>query len=166
MAVTIRPAVEGDGPGICTVHVRAIRETCARAYSAEQVTAWSGLLSPDSYRAVIRERVVVVATEGGAVVGFGQLDPEGGEVDAVYVLPERQGEGIGRELLEHLEEAARARALPVLHLSATLNAVSFYERAGYLRSASTLHRLPTGEDLPCERMAKRLLDCPDGREMA
>jgi GNAT superfamily N-acetyltransferase len=75
--------------------VRAIRETCSRSYSREQVSAWAGLLSPDSYRTVLKERVVVVATDAGAVVGFGQLNPEAGEVDAVYVLPERQGEGIG-----------------------------------------------------------------------
>jgi GNAT superfamily N-acetyltransferase len=138
------------------VHVRAIRETCSRSYSPEQIAAWARLLSPDSYRAVLGKRVIVVATDGAMVVGFGQLNPDTGEVDAVYVLPGRQGEGIGRMLLSDLEEHARARGIATLELSATLNAAEFYERAGYRQRQAAVHRLPTGEELQCIRMSKRL----------
>ena len=156
MSVSLRPATDDDRPGICTVHVRAIRETCARSYSPEQVSAWAGLLSPDSYSTVLKERILVVATDGAAVVGFGQLNPDTGEVDAVYVLPGRQGEGIGRLLLAELEAKARARDIRMLELSATLNAVPFYAQAGYTRRHVALHRLPAGVDLECVRMGKEL----------
>jgi putative acetyltransferase len=99
---------------------------------------------------------MVVATDGAAVVGFGQLNQGTGEVDAVYVLPERQGEGIGRLLLAELEANARARGIRVLELSATLNAVPFYVQAGYGRPHVAVHRLPTGVELECVRMAKEL----------
>ena len=156
MSVSLRPATDDDRPGICTVHVRAIRETCARSYSPEQVSAWAGLLSPNSYSTVLKERVLVVATDGGAVVGFGQLNPDTGEVDAVYVLPGRQGEGIGRLLLAELEAQARERDIRMLELSATLNAVPFYAQAGYTRCHVAVHRLPTGVELQCVRMGKEL----------
>jgi putative acetyltransferase len=156
MTATIRPARDTDRPGICTVHVRAICETCSRSYSPEQIGAWAGLLSPDSYTAVLASRVMIVATDGGAVVGFGQLDPDTGEVDAVYVHPERQGEGIGRMLLSDLEEQARGRGIATLQLSATLNAVDFYERAGYTQHHAAVHRLPTGVELQCIRMSKQM----------
>jgi GNAT superfamily N-acetyltransferase len=138
------------------VHVRAIRETCARSYPAEQVSAWVGLVSPDSYTTVLKERVLVVATDGGAIVGFGQLNPRAGEMDAVYVLPDRQGEGIGRLLLAELEAEARARNIRMVELPATLNAVPFYAQAGYTRRYVTVHRLPTGVGLGCVRMGKEL----------
>jgi GNAT superfamily N-acetyltransferase len=154
--VTIRRATDADRNAIWTVHVRAIREVCSSSYSADQIAAWSGLLSPDSYVEVVRERFLVVAEDSSGVVGFGQLDQAKGEVDAVYVLPGRQGEGIGRTLLHSLEEAARSAGLERLRLSATLNARPFYESAGYVRQGAARHRLPTGVELECVRMAKEL----------
>jgi putative acetyltransferase len=154
--VTIRPAVDGDRPAIHAVHVRAIRGTCSRSYSAEQISSWAGLLSPDSYKVVLQTRVMVVAMDGTMVVGFGQLNPDVGEVDAVYVLPERQGEGIGGMVLSDLEQRAAERGVTTLELSATLNAANFYERAGYARQHVVVHRLPTGIELQCIRMRKRL----------
>lgn len=156
MNVSLRPATDDDREAICIVHVRAIRASCSRSYSPEQVSSWLGLLSPDSYSTVLKERVLVVATDGEAVVGFGQLNPSIGEVDAVYVLPEHQGEGIGRLLLADLEAKARARGIRMLKLSATLNAASFYAQAGYVRRHVAVHRLPTGVELECVRMSKAL----------
>lgn len=138
------------------MHVRAIREVCSRSYSANQVADWAGLLSPDSYVAVVREQFLVVAEDTGGIAGFGQLNQASGEVDAVYVLPGRQGEGIGGALLRSLEDAARAAGLKRAHLSATLNAVPFYESAGYVGEGDTVHRLPTGTELQCLRMSKEL----------
>lgn len=98
----------------------------------------------------------MVAEDAGGIAGFGQLNRASGEVDAVYVLPERQGEGVGRALLRSLEGAARATGLKRLHLSATLNAVPFYKSAGYVGEGDTVHRLPTGVELECLRMSKEL----------
>jgi ribosomal protein S18 acetylase RimI-like enzyme len=158
MVVSVRPAVDGDRAAIFTVHLRAVRETCSRSYSAEQIDAWAGVLSPDNYVAALQKRVMLVATDAASVVGFGQLDPDEGEVDAVYVQPERQGEGIGRMLLSALEGQARARGIRELELSATLNAVGFYERAGYARRRTVVHRMLTGVQLACVRMVKSLKD--------
>ena len=154
--MSIRCATDQDRQGIWIVHARAIREVCSRSYSEEQVTSWSGLLSPASYVAAIRERFLVVSEDANGITGFGQLNQASGEVEAVYVLPDRQREGIGTALLRSLEEAARAAGLTQLNLSATTNAVSFYERAGYTRGASAVHRLPNGVDLPCIRMSRTL----------
>jgi GNAT superfamily N-acetyltransferase len=63
---------------------------------------------------VVRERFLVVAEGAGTIAGFGQLNQASGEVDAVYVLPERQRQGIGRALLRALEDAARAAGIEKL----------------------------------------------------
>ncbi len=156
MTIRIRRAKDADRRGIWTVHVRAIREVCSRSYSADRIASWAGLLTPDSYAAVVSERFLVVAEDAGAIVGFGQLDEPSGEVEAVYVLPDRQGEGIGRALLRSLEDAARAAGSKRLTLSATLNAVPFYESEGFAGESPVVHRLPTGVELPCLRMSKDL----------
>ncbi len=156
MTLSIRRARDDDRRGIWTVHVRAIREVCSHSYSAEQIAYWAGLLSPSSYVAVLREQVLVVAEDPSGIAGFGQLNQVNGEVDAVYVLPGRQREGIGRALLLALEEEARAMGLKRLQLSATLNAVPFYESARYVEERATVHRLPNGVELQCLRMSKDL----------
>ena len=154
--MSIRRATDQDRQGIWNVHLRAIREVCSGSYSEQQVTAWANLLSPASYVAVVRERVLLVSEDAGCITGFGQLNQASGEVEAVYVLPDRQREGIGEALLRSLEEEARAAGFTKLSLSATLNAVPFYERCGYTREAPTVHRLANGIDLPCVRMSKEL----------
>lgn len=151
---TIRPATDADREAIWTVHVRAIRETCSRVYPADQIRAWSDLLSPASYIDVLRNRVVVVAEDDKAVIGFGQLDAAKREIEAVYVLPDRQGQGVGRALLQELESRAKTAGIDKLWLSATLNAVPFYERAGFNTEGPAVHQLPTGQTLACVRMQK------------
>jgi GNAT superfamily N-acetyltransferase len=156
MTFAVRRATQDDREAIWTVHVRAIREICASSYPADSITAWAQLLSPDSYVGVLREHFFIVAQDAGAILGFGQLDQAKGEVEAVYVRPDRKGQGVGTTILSHLEEAAREAGLKRLQLSSTLNAVPFYERAGYAREGRTVHRLPTGVELPCVRMSKRV----------
>jgi putative acetyltransferase len=156
LTLRIRRATDDDREGVHMVHVRAIREVCSRSYSASQIAAWACLLSPDSYVAVVREGFLVVAEGADGIAGFGQLDQKSGEVEAVYVLPGLQGKGIGGALLRSLEDAARAAGLKKLHLSATLNAVSFYERSGYVGEGPIVHRLATGVELQCLRMSKEL----------
>ena len=154
--LSIRRATDDDRQGIWTVHVRAIREVCSRSYSAAQVASWSGLLSPASYTAVVRDRFLVVAEDSDGIVGFGQLNEACGEVEAVYVLPGRQSEGVGGSVLRALEAAARAAGIGKLHLSATVNAVPFYQSAGYVEEGPVIHRLPDGLELQCLRMSKGL----------
>ena len=98
----------------------------------------------------------MVAEDTCGIAGFGQLNQVTGEVDAVYVLPGRQGEGIGGALLRGLEDAARGVGLKKLHLAATPSAVAFYESAGYVGEGPIVHRLPNGVELPCFRMSKEL----------
>ena len=56
-----------------------------------------------------------------------------GEVRAVYVHPDHARHGVGSALLAELEGYARGRGLDRLSLQSSLNAVGFYERAGYER---------------------------------
>ena len=83
--MSIRRATDQDRQGIWIVHVRAIREVCARAYSEAQVTSWAGRLSPASYVAAVRERVLVVFEDASSITGFGQLNQASGETEAVVL---------------------------------------------------------------------------------
>ncbi len=152
----IRPAADADRPEICRVHQEAARKLAAGAYSSEQIEAWVGRLTPESYADVIRTHVLIVAVDERGVIGYGQLDPARGEVDAVYVAPEAAGHGVGTALLLALEQTARNYGLLNLHLIATLNAVPFYKRAGYLAECDTGYHTGSGITLPVVSMSRRL----------
>lgn len=63
-----------------------------------------------------------------------------GCITSAYVAPEERRRGIGRELLDHLVDAARARGLEFVLLWPARDAVPFYRRAGF-RAVS---EVPTG----------------------
>jgi GNAT superfamily N-acetyltransferase len=74
------------------------------------------------------------AAGGGPIVGVARLSPSGPEqaqVRYMAVDPACQGQGIGRQLLEYLEEAARHQGFTECILHARQQAVPFYERLGY-----------------------------------
>ena len=97
-----------------------------------------------------------VGTDGERVVGFSEYDPETRELAAVYVHPDFERRGLGRALLEAAEAAAHARGVDSLHLRASLNAVSFYQRAGYVVERAGSVTLRSGSELRCVFMRKTL----------
>ncbi|HEX8072584.1 MAG TPA: GNAT family N-acetyltransferase [Pyrinomonadaceae bacterium] len=154
--LTIRKARPEDTEAIGRVHVGAIRRLCAYHYTPAEIEAWAGPRRPDHYVAAIRASEFYVAEDDDALVGFGVLNQTSAEVEAVYVSPEAARRGIGLRLLRQLEARARELCLSALHLNASLNAVPFYERAGYEREGLTKHRLAGGVEIACVRMTKDL----------
>ena len=107
-----------------------------------------------------------VAETDGEIAGFGQVNLDGeasetpregggtvvGEVTAVYVHPDHVRRGVGSALLDRLEAHARDEGLDALSLTASLNAVPFYERAGYEPAEEVTHATTDEVDLTCVRM--------------
>jgi GNAT superfamily N-acetyltransferase len=112
--VVIRRAQDEDTQAIFEVHTRAILEVCATRYSASHVEAWVNRLPSGSHLWAIRSREFLVAVEDSRIVGFGQLDRDTGEIEAIYVHPHSLRQGIGSLLLRALEKAARAAGLSSL----------------------------------------------------
>src|SRR5439155_619481 len=117
--------------------VRIDRTTCIGTANCAKVAPELFVLDDErivTFREpAVASRELFVAERQGQIVGFGQLDPRRGEIEACYVAPGAVGFGIGKALLGRMEEEARRRGHSVVHLNATLNAESFYERMGYRR---------------------------------
>jgi len=154
-ALFVRSATQEDAAAVCRVHARAIREIAASHYTPEETEAWAGPRKPGDYLSSIRDDEFYVAEEDGEVVGFGTLK-KSGEVEAVYVSPEATRRGVGSAILLRLEDSARDLGLTSLHLEASLNAIPFYEGAGYNSLRQSKHRLTSGVEIACLRMTKNL----------
>jgi len=97
-----------------------------------------------------------VAEEDERIAGFAALDAAAGEVTAVYVEPAAWRHGVGRGLLDAVETIARLRGVATARLDASLNAVAFYEAAGWRRERDAARTLPGGRTIACVAMTKTL----------
>ena len=152
--LTIRRARLEDCQSIVNVHSAAVTGIRTDLYTAEEIQAWAVPKTPESYKEFIHTREFFVAEEDEFILGFGVLNQGSALVEAVYVSPEAGRRGIGLELLRKLEERARALGLRVLRLNASLNAVPFYKRAGYVAQEESKYRLSTGVEIACVPMVK------------
>ena len=81
-------------------------------------------------------RTFFVAVKEGAVVGTVAL--EGDRLRAMAVDTSTQTRGVGRLLVERLEEEARARGIARIELHARVTARGFYAKLGYVEYGEEL----------------------------
>ena len=149
----IRRAERRDAEAAFAIRLQAIRHQCGTRYTADQVMAWTDVPLTDRYRDSVEKKYhLVCVNEVPVATGF--IDIPGGELGAIFVLPEFMGQGIGKKLLVHLEQLARESGLAQVHLEATLNAAAFYRRCGFTGSTEAIHRSPSGLQLACIPMSK------------
>lgn len=154
--MTIRKARTEDICDIAELHVASIRQLGACHYTRDQIDAWASTRPAEHYQSRIETCFLYVAETNDQIVGFSQLDPRNAEIKAVYVHPDHARTGVGSQLLSALEEAARSSGIAALHLSSSLNAVSFYLSRGFSAVENVQHRLRSGTTLECVRMVKQL----------
>ena len=153
----IRDAVPLDAEAIRTVHYKSIKELGTQAYSQEQVNAWAKGCESANYSGIIEADEVeyIVAETDGGVRAFGSLQlavpneyeaDVDAEVTGVYVHPSVARQSVGTHIYSELERRARANDVQTLGLSASLNAVSFYEAHGYMRVREHTHEFSSHEN--------------------
>jgi GNAT superfamily N-acetyltransferase len=153
---TIRRSRQEDAQSIRNVHVATVEGIRTALYTHEEISAWAVPKDRESYEDSIRNSEFFVAEEDGDILGFGVLNQQNAVVEALYVIPKATGRGIGLKLLRMLEERACVLGLKALRLDASLNAVPFYKRAGYVGEKETKYRLYTGVEIACVPMVKSI----------
>lgn len=84
------------------------------------------------------------------------LDPahDAAKIRAFFIHPDWARRGIGRNILEHCEGAARAAGFRQLEMGATLTGIPFYQAHGYKELERVEVPLGQGLTLPIIRMRK------------
>lgn len=129
--IALRAAGPDDLPVLWELRTRAVAHGCAAHYPESVLATWLAASAPESLPRLLSAGGGVVAKEAGRLLGYAVLDAASGEVDAVFVEPGAQGRGVGALLIKALEEMAQRAGRERLFLSASLNAVPFYRRAGF-----------------------------------
>ena len=136
--VEIREAVEGDLVGILHAY------TSAGIDGGQSFTLEEAREHFARFRAYPNYRVFVALADGTVAGTYALLildnlakrGARAGIVEDVAVLPERQGQGIGRAMMEHARQQCRAAGCYKLALSSNLSreaAHRFYNALGFER---------------------------------
>lgn len=133
----IRPATKKDIAEIKMLLDRNFDEVMFAHHSKSVLEKFKSHNSLENLLAQLDWKYVYVVEDDG-VVGTGALADFGTSkqpkfsMSNLYVLPERQGQGIGRILFEQIMSEAKSRNVDILHVPSSRNAVSFYEKMGFL----------------------------------
>lgn len=93
-----------------------------------------------------------VLTDGNEIVGTGCFD--GNHITGVYVLPSRQKQGCGSQIMDCLEAEIMKKYDTVI-LDASLPGVCFYEHRGYTTVGHGIYELEHDVKLVYEIMEKK-----------
>jgi GNAT superfamily N-acetyltransferase len=132
----LRPATPLDAVAIAAVWARSIREVCSPAYcdDPEVIEPWASLKTPDFVLRLLKhDDLFVVAEVDGVIAGLGCAFYLTDSI-ACYVSPDFLHMGIGRAILDRIEQGAWDHSHSRLVIHSSLNAVGFYERCGYRRN--------------------------------
>ncbi|MGW0116964.1 GNAT family N-acetyltransferase [Streptomyces sp. NPDC003327] len=134
--ITVRRATAEDAPRL----TRLVRKSAA--YRGDYAAMVEGYRVGGPY---IEHHLVHVAVDAdGLVLGFYALLADEAELDLAFVADSAQGLGIGRALMVHMTEQARAAGLDGVRVVAHPPAEEFYlrtgaRRVGTVRAAGRIH---------------------------
>jgi putative acetyltransferase len=129
--LAMRPMLPTDVPLLAEIFRAAIEELAADDYSETQQEAWAATADDvEAFGAKLAHELTLVATYGGAAVGFASL-ADNRRIDMLYVHPAAAGQGAGAMLCDALEKLASARGAKDITVDASDAARGFFEKRGY-----------------------------------
>ncbi len=132
----IRRFAENDAEKVSAMIIRTLKTTNSKDYSEEAIKTLEKQLQPSH----ILERAgwthFYVVEENDTIIGCGAIGPYwGSETESslftIFVLPEYQGKGVGRKIIEALEQDEYFLKAKRVEIPASITAVNFYRKMGY-----------------------------------
>jgi len=173
---THRLATQADMPALQQLMTAAIRELLPQFLAPEKVEASFAVMGVDSQ--LIEDGTYFILEEDGVMAGCGGwsrratlfghnhtagrdsrlLDPnsEPARVRAMYTSPAFVRRGVGRQILQLCEAAARAEGFSRTELGATRGGEPLYRACGYAEIEHLEVPTPNGVTVPITRMGKQL----------
>ncbi|WP_322516562.1 GNAT family N-acetyltransferase [Rhodopseudomonas palustris] len=153
----LRPYLPEDAEIAAAIFFASIEQLTSDDYSEAQQEAWvSAADDEEKFAARLASQLTLIATLGGAPVGFASLEGTG-HIDMLFVHPDFVGQRVGATLIDALEKLAGARGAQALTVDASDNAAEFFAKRGYVatqRNTVTIN----GEWLANTSMKKTLAD--------
>ena len=132
----IRLFAPGDEQSVAGMIEQTLRITNSTDYPPEEIERLVQSLSADVVLSRSKWVHLYVACEDGRVVGCGGIGPYwDSETESsffmVFVHPDSQGQGVGRHIVETLEQDPYFLRAKRVEIPASITAVNFYKKFGY-----------------------------------
>lgn len=134
--MNIRKFREEDANEVSALIAKTLRTTNIKDYSPESIEKEVNSLQPKD----ILDRAVwthfYVVCDGDKIIGCGAIGPYWGKEDesslfTVFVLPEYQGKGIGKKIIQTLEQDEFFLRARRIEIPASITGTPFYIKMGY-----------------------------------
>lgn len=132
----IRRFQKDDAEKVSEMIIRTIKTSNSKDYSEAAVAELEKQMQPEMLMDRAGWTHFYVAEENDSIIGCGAIGPYwGSETESslftIFVLPACQGKGIGRQIIETLEQDEYFLRAKRVEVPASIMAVDFYRRLGY-----------------------------------
>jgi GNAT superfamily N-acetyltransferase len=130
-------------------------DVCYNGFYLEEVMNYFDMYNWDgNILKAARDGYIVVVETQGKIIGTGSVI--GDTILRVFIDPGYQKQGLGRLIMNELENRAAANGVNILQLRALANARKFYESLGYSIVDRDLVEVDNGRHLEYYQMEKKL----------
>ena len=132
----VRRFETNDAPAVSELIIKTLRTSNRKDYSEEYIENDVRLFSPQGVIRRAEWMHFYVICADGLIVGCGAIGPYWGREDEsslfnIFVLPEWQGRGVGRKIIEALEQDEFFLRAKRVEIPASVTACEFYKKMGY-----------------------------------
>lgn len=132
----IRRLNEQDAQAVSELIITTIRISNVGDYPADLMEELIRTQTPEHVLQRASWTHFYVAEEAGAIIGCGAIGPYWGKEDesslfSIFVHPDWQGKGIGRAIVETLEQDPYALRAGRIEIPASITGLPFYQKMGY-----------------------------------
>lgn len=136
MNYTVRKLVNSDADEVSALIIKTLRTTNIKDYSKEYIEADVKIFTPEGVLERAGWTHFYVVCDGDIIIGCGAIGPYWGKEDEsslfnIFVLPEYQGKGVGRKIIETLEQDEFFLRAKRVEIPASITACDFYRKLGY-----------------------------------
>lgn len=129
--LALRPMLPDEPQLLAEIFRASVMELTGDDYTEDQQEAWAELADDEAaFANRLADDVTIVATMGGAPVGFASLETNE-KIGMLYVHPAVIERGAGTMLADALEKLAAGRGAHALSVDASDTAYDFFAKRGY-----------------------------------
>jgi len=118
-----------DAPRVSYLIRKALSEVNIKYYPRKVIDFMCNHFTPKHLIETSNRRDVYVVVHRGKIPATGSLS--GNPIMTVFVNPRFHGNGIGIEMMNHLERIAKKRNYKAVKLPSSITAYNFYRKLGY-----------------------------------
>lgn len=132
----IRRFIPSDAAPVSALIARTLRISNAVDYAPGEIEDLVARMQPDFILQRAAWTHFYVAEENDTIIGCGAIGPYWDREDesslfTIFVLPEWQGRGVGRRIVETLERDEFALRAKRIEIPASVTGLAFYRKLGY-----------------------------------